>query len=465
MHVHDATAAELTDAIVRYAVERVRMDPVPLDSPRTPAELQAACGATITPEGMGGLPALQLFADVLGPACISVDHPRYLSFVPCAATEAAVLFDLVVGASSVYAGSWLEGAGAVFAENQALRWIADLASLPAEAGGVFVSGGTAGNLSALVAARWRWRDAAGGAHDRTRGLIIASAGAHSSVVQAARVIDADVLGVSADDAGRMSAARIEATVAALSDEDRARVFAIVATAGTTNAGVVDDLTGAATAAGTLGCWLHVDGAYGGAALVAPSVRHRFAGIERADSLIVDPHKWLFAPFDSCALLYRQPEFARRAHTQHAEYLDVLHASHEHDDVTDHRIEDWNPSDYAHHLSRRARGLPFWFSLATHGTDAYRDAVETTLAVAHGGAELIRSSAHCELVVEPELSVVVFRRLGWGPAEYRAWSERMLAEGYAFVVPTAWHGETVLRICIVNPRTSLDDVRGLLDSLS
>ena len=154
----------------------------------------------------------------------------------------------------------------------------------------------------------------------------------------------------------------------------------------------------------LGTWFHVDGAYGAAALVAPSVRDRFVGIERADSLIVDPHKWLFAPFDCCALIYRDPRIGKAAHTQQAEYLDVLH-----DD------DDWNPSDFAHHLSRRARGLPLWFSLATHGTDAYRDAVETTLEVAHAGAELIRRSDHCELVVEPELSIVMFRRLGLEPA--------------------------------------------------
>ena len=145
------------------------------------AELRTAAGPTVTPGGIGGLAALKVFADVLAPACISVDHPRFLSFVPAAPTEAAVLFDLVVGASSIYGGSWLEGGGAIYAENEALRWIADLAGLPPTAGGVFVSGGTAGNLSALIAARWRWRQRADGAMDRTRGLMVASGGAHSSV--------------------------------------------------------------------------------------------------------------------------------------------------------------------------------------------------------------------------------------------------------------------------------------------
>ena len=458
MHLVDDATEQLTDAIVRYAVERVRMDPPPLDGPRSPTELRALAGPTVTPGGIGGLEALRVFGEVLAPACISVDHPRFLSFVPAAPTDASILFDLVVGASNVYGGSWLEGAGAVFAENEALRWIADLAGLPDSAGGVFVSGGTAGNLSALLAARWRWRERAGGAHDRTRGLLVASAGSHSSVVQAARAMDADVCTVPADAVGRLTRPALRAAIDGLDPVDRERAFAVVATSGTTNTGVVDDLAAAADAATELGSWLHVDGAYGGAALAAPSVRDRFAGVERADSFIVDPHKWLFAPFDSCALIYRDPDVGRRAHTQHAEYLDVLHGE------PAGAERPWNASDYAHHLSRRARGLPLWFSLATHGTDAYRDAIETTLRVAGEGADLVRAAPHLELVMEPELSVVLFRRLGWDAARYQKWSDRQLADGVAFVTPSGWAGETVLRWCVVNPRTTVEDLAVIVASL-
>jgi glutamate/tyrosine decarboxylase-like PLP-dependent enzyme len=453
MHRHDASTEVLTQAVIRYAVDRVRMDPPPLDGPRSPAELRAMAGRTITPTGIGGLEALRVFGDVLAPACISVDHPRFWSFVPAAPTEASILFDLVVGASSVYAGSWLEGAGAVFAENEALRWIADLAGLPDAAGGVFVSGGTAGNLSALIAARWKWRHDADGAEDRTRGLVITSSGAHSSIAQAAQAMDCDLARVPSDADGRMRGEALRATLDALDGSDRARTFAVVATSGTTNAGVIDRLDEVADVCADAGVWFHVDGAYGAAALAAPSVRERFAGIERADSLIVDPHKWLFAPFDSCALIYRDPRIAKAAHTQQAEYLDVLHAG-----------DEWNPSDFAHHLSRRARGLPLWFSLATHGTDAYRDAVETTLQTTRTAADLVREADHLELLVEPELSIVLFRRVGWTPADYRAWSDAQLAAGESFVVPTAWHGETVLRICIVNPLTTADDIGALIASL-
>jgi glutamate/tyrosine decarboxylase-like PLP-dependent enzyme len=458
VHHRDDSTEALTRAIIDYAVWRCALDPPSLDHPEPAAVLRERAGRTVTPEGIGGLEALRVFAEVLAPACLSVDHPRMLAFVPAAPNEASTLFDLVVGASSVFGGSWMEGAGAVFAENEALRWLADLAGFPAGAAGVFVSGGTAGNLSALIAARHRWRVRAGGRHDRTRALFVTSTGAHSSVAQAARAMDADVVSVPADDAGRLRRDALVAAVDGLDPADRGRVAAVVATAGTTNAGTIDDLAAAAEVAEGLGCWFHVDGAYGGAALCAPSVRARFSGIERADSFIVDPHKWLFAPFDSCALLYRDPAVARDAHTQRAEYLDVLHS-----DSTD--PSEWNPSDLAHHLSRRARGLPLWFGLATHGTDAYSAAIETTLTVAQEGAALIRAAAHLELLLEPELTVLLFRRPGWEADDYLRWSQRLLDEGLAFVVPTRWQGETCLRLCIVNPRTTVEDLALIVDSLA
>ena len=450
MHRRDVATEVLTQAIVRYAVERLRLDPPPLDNSRPEADLRAMAGRTITPDGIGGLEALRIFADVLAPSCISTDHPRFFAFVPVAPTEAAMLFDLVVGSSALYGGSWLEGAGAVFAENEALRWLADLAGFPPGAGGVFVSGGSAANLSALTAARYRWRL---GRPDRetVRGAVLASAAAHSSVVAAARVMDADVIEVPAGAAGQLTA---QALRRAEDELDLDRAFAVVATAGTTNAGVVDDLDAAADAAEGLGVWLHVDGAYGLAGLAAPSVRHLFIGIDRADSFVVDPHKWLFAPYDCAALLYRDQAIARATFTQHAEYLEVLNERH-----------DWNPSDYAYHLSRRARGLPFWFSLATYGTQAYQDAIEATLTLTRDAAELIRVTPHLELLVEPELSVVMFRRVGWTSTDYHAWSDRLLTEGTAFVVPTTWDGEAVLRCCFVNPLTTVDDVRVVFDSLA
>ena len=459
MHYHDEDSQKLADAIIAYAVDRIRLDPPPLDAPKPLSVLQREVGETITAEGLGAMKALEIFTQQLAPSCISVDHPLFLSFVPGAPTESSVLFDLVVAASNVYAGSWLEGAGAVYAENQALQWLVSLAGLPPTAGGVFVSGGTAGNLSALIAARWQWRQRARGAMDSRRPIIIASGGAHSSVGLAANAMDAELLHAPVDDAGRLTASAVRSTFMALNDVDRARVCAVVATSGTTNIGVIDDLSGIGDFAREHQVWFHVDGAYGAAALCAKSVRHLFVGIEQVDSLIVDPHKWLFGPYDCCALIYRDVRIGKAAHTQKAEYLDVLIQ-----DSTVALDEAYNPADLAHHLTRRARGLPFWFSLATHGTEAYEEAMEITLQVTRDAAAMVRNSTHLQLVVEPSLSIIVVRRLGWQPADYTRWSDRMLHDGLAFVVPTTHNGETVLRMCLVNPRTDPAQMQMLFDSM-
>jgi glutamate/tyrosine decarboxylase-like PLP-dependent enzyme len=447
MHRYTDTTERVAQSLLAYARDRLRLNPVPLDGPRSRDELAAEAGRTITADGLGAPEALRIFAETLAPATVSVDNPRYLAFIPAAPTELATLFDLVVGASSVYGGSWLEGAGAVYAENEALRWIADLAGMPESAGGCFVSGGTIGNLSALVAARHAWRRANDAA---VRPRIAATEQAHSSIDSAAQVMDVDVLRVPADQRGRLTG---EALAGALAADGGAGVFAVATTAGTTNLGVVDDLAGVAAVCRQRGLWMHVDGAYGAAALAAPSVRGTFAGIEHADSLIVDPHKWLFAPFDCCALLYRDPALARAAHTQSAGYLDPIQTDRE-----------WNPSDYAIHLSRRARGLPFWFSLAAHGTAAYSRAIEATLELARAAAGEIERRPELQLLNEPDLSVLVFRRIGWAADDYHRWSSRLLSAGTAFVTPTTHEGEIVTRFAIVNPRTTLADIAAILDSM-
>jgi glutamate/tyrosine decarboxylase-like PLP-dependent enzyme len=265
-------------------------------------------------------------------------------------------------------------------------------------------------------------------------------------------MDVDVLLATTGDDRRLRGAEVGAAIAAR--PEGTEVFAVVATAGTTNLGVVDALGEVADAAAEHGIWFHVDGAYGGAALAAESARPHFAGIERCDSIVIDPHKWLFAPFDCCALLYRQPEVARLAHAQHASYLDPINVDSE-----------WNPTDYGHFLTRRARGLPFWFSLAVHGTRAYSEAVERTLEVTRAGAGLLDAAPHLEMLMAPTLSVLAFRRIGWGQADYDAWSSRLMEEGTAFVLPTQVDGEPALRICIVNPLTTVDDVAMILDSLA
>ena len=344
----------------------------------------------------------------------------------------------------------MEGAGAVFAENQALKWISDLAGMPKSAGGVFVQGGTIGNLSALVAARHEARKRY---PDNQKWVIACSKEAHASIKSAADVMDVGILQIESDQNFKLQGD----VVAKVIDEYQLkhqthRIFAIVATAGTTNLGVIDDLSGIGNAARARGIWYHVDGAYGLAALCSPSVKHLFTGIELADSFIVDPHKWLFAPFDACALIYRNPIVAREAHTQHAGYLESLDTG------------EWNPSDYAIHLTRRVRGLPFWFSLAAHGTNEYAAAMDKTMFIAREGARLINENSNLELILKPELSIVAFKRKGWSGADYQKWSAKLLADQIGFVTPSTHLGEPILRFAIVNPWTKVSDLELILGTL-
>ena len=449
MHDWDAGTDLLAQSIVGYAVERLKTPKDPLWGAHPAEELAQVLASTICPEGIGGHEALRLFRDVLLPSCRSMDDPLNLAYVPTAPTPAATMFDLVVSASSIFAGVWDAGAGAIAAENRAIRWLADLAGYPANAGGVFVSGGSAANLSALVTARHVWRARRGDLETKTaRAVLAVTSEVHASVRSAANVMDIDVITVDVDERGRMTGAALKSAV----ERDGREVFAVVVSAGTTNAGMVDDVREIAEWCRPKNIWVHVDGAYGIAGLCSKTARHHFDGIELTDSFGVDPHKWLFAPYDCAALVYRDPSFAAAAHAQHGDYLDEI----------DRR--QWNPSDYAYHLSRRARGLPLWFSLATYGTEAYARAVETTVEVSYAFAGELTRRPSFILLVEPMLSVVLFSVVGWTKLDYSAWSATRAKEGFVLIVPTTWKGELCLRVCIINPKTTFTQLASILDDV-
>lgn len=434
------------DGVLRWVADRVAGSSDPKTTSRPESELTASAGPAVTAEGIGWQSALSVFDRVLIPATRAQDDPMNLAYIPAAPTRAATAFDLATSAANVFAGIWEAGAGAIHAENEALAWLVELLGWPQTAGGTFVSGGTMGNLSALVTARETVRAKRQPAPEGGWFLACTS-DAHSSILGAARALDVGVVEVAQDDRGHLTGAALRSVLI-----EHPNIFAVVASAGTTNAGVVDDLADIAAACHDFGVWLHVDGAYGGAGLAAPSVRHRFQGVELADSFIVDPHKWFFAPYDCCALLYRDPRTARAAHSQHATYLDQIDR------------EAWNPSDYATHLTRRARGLPFWFSLAVHGTEKYSAAIERTLDIAREVAAGIESRSHLELVKAPELSVLLFARRDWDLDQYQEWSQQAALDGLILCVPTTWRGRTVLRLAFVNPDTEPDRVLEALDTL-
>ena len=461
MFVYDEATTEL---VLAYCRERLALDPVPLDYGGFATDFSELLEGLIGASGNDPAKVLELFEHHLSTAVVSIDSPRFLSFIPAAPSKAALLFDMVVSCSSLNGASWLLAAGAVAAENQVLGLLAELAGLPPTAGGTFVPGGSAANLSALLVAR---DTAAARAGSSTRRRVAVSAEAHSSVTKAIHILGLEVFVVPTAD-HRLTGRALASALAA--DDDAASVFAVVGTAGTTNAGIVDDLDGIGRVAHERGMWFHVDAAYGGGALFSPRTRPLFDGIEQADSLIVDPHKWLFAPYDCAALIYRDPSLARAAHTQDAAYLAVFH--------TLPRApgeppaggkggggEPWNPTDYAFQLSRRSRGMPLWFSLAVYGTDAYREAVEMAIGTAQAAARIVEAAPHTELVREPGLGIVLFRRRGWLRPDYDAWSARMLQDQMAFVMPTTWEGEAVARLAVLHPETTSAMVQEIVDSMA
>jgi len=450
MHTPDQA---LVDVVLAYVTERLSIQETPIDGFGDREEMRKALDGLIGPEPKDPAEVMRIYEKYLSETVLSADSPRFFGFIPAAPTKASLLFDMVVSAASLQGCSWLEAAGAVMAENQALRTMADIAGMPQSTGGTFVSGGSAGNLSALVVAR----DTARASRAAT-GLplyqlqVVVSDQAHSSIKNALNIVDMGAIVIPTLD-GCMTREDLER---GLANQDLSNVVAIVATAGTTNAGIIDQLDAAADTAESHGWWFHVDGAYGGAGMLDPEKRDVYTGIERADSLVMDPHKWWFAPFDSAALLYKDPHLAKAVHTQDASYLDVIHAG----DLTE-----FNPSDLAFHLTRRARGMALWFSLAVNGLDAYRDAVVAGNTMARYAADQIKAHPDCELIREPDLSVVLFRRAGWSAQDYDKWSGDLLSRQVAFVTSSIWCGETVGRLVFLHPGTTTAMVDEVLAALN
>jgi glutamate/tyrosine decarboxylase-like PLP-dependent enzyme len=443
---------QLGRAVFDYCRDRFTR-PAPLDFGGLALEALPDLQGLINREGNDPEQILEFFKDHIAQHVISVDAPGYLAFIPSSPTKNSLLFDMVVACSGLNGTSWLAAAGTVALENQALEFLAKSAAMPQGSGGAFVSGGTMGNLAGLTVGRDIGRAKRPElAPHQVRFAI--SQDAHSSIGKALHILGVEPLVVECDD-HRFTRAKLE--VAMANDPLADNVVGIVATAGTTNAGIIDDLEGLGSFAHENDLWFHVDGAYGGAALFSPSQRHLLAGIRHADTFIVDPHKWLYAPLDCCALIYRDPTTARKILAQKASYLDVLHDS-------DDEAYDWNPSDFAIHLSRRARGLAFWYSLVTNGVQAYEDAVEATIDIANTAGRLIQEADHVELVRPTSLSIVLFRRFGWDAARYDEWSRKLLLDQIAFVTPTKWEGETVARLAFLHPDASEQLVRAILDSM-
>ena len=416
-----------------------------------PAVLMKALSEPVPEQGMEFEVVLdQVERDVLANT-MHVNHPRFFAYVPGPGNFVGAMADALISGYNVFAGTWISGSGPAAVELTVLEWLREMCGLPASAGGVFVSGGTMANLTALAVAR----------HVKIRGrledaTVYFSDQAHSSLEKALRVI-----GLPAENQRRLpsdSAYRLPIGELARQIElDRAagkHPFCVIASAGTTNTGAIDPLPELSALCREQGLWLHVDGAYGAAAIIAERGRELLAGLELADSLSLDPHKWLFQPYEIGCVLVRDRDHLRGTFRILPEYLKdtQLHS------------DEFNFTDYGIQLSRNFRALKLWMSIKVFGLAAFRKAIDRGFVLAEFAEACLRGMPGWEIVTPAQMGIVCFRYSALDDDAHLSLVQTLLEDGFALITSTILRGQTVLRTCTINPRTTETDIRAALERL-
>jgi aromatic-L-amino-acid/L-tryptophan decarboxylase len=391
------------------------------------AELRAALGGP--PPEQPGDPdaALDALLDDVLPFIQHPDHPRFFARIGSPSNFVSVLADAAASGFNVFAGSWTGGSGPATVELVVLDWLRELCGLPEGGDGVLVSGGSVASLVALAAARERAPD---------DGVFYVSSEGHVSVTRALRVLGMRYVVVPAREDHRLHADDVRVAMG-----DGGTPFGVVASAGTTSTGAVDPLEELAG----LGLWLHVDGAYGAPAALTGAV----TGLQHADSLVLDPHKWLFQPYEIGCLLMREPGLLERAFALHAAVL------------RDTATDEVNFRDRSVQLTRTSRALKLWLSIRVFGVAAFREAIAHGIALAEHAEATLRSRPGWEVVSPAQLAIVCFAREGADPTRLAA---AMVDDGFAAPSTTEVAGRVVLRLCTMNPRTTFEDVERTIERM-
>jgi glutamate/tyrosine decarboxylase-like PLP-dependent enzyme len=436
----DALVARLADPGADPVLRRAEAADMASRLGGPPPEQAAEYGAVLA----------RVIADVL-PYAARTDHPGYFAFIPSFTTWPAALAELTAAAANPYCGAWMESAGAAQIELEVVDWFRDWLGMPTSTAGLLVSGGSAANLMALLVAR----EAAGGPSDDS--VLYVSDQAHSSLARTARAMGLrpqQVRVLPTDDRWRLLPETVTAAVRA--DRSVGRVpFALCASAGSTNTGAVDPLGELADVGAEEGLWLHVDAAYGGFAALTAKGRSALAGIDRADSVTLDPHKWLYQPMECGSVLIRDGARLERTFAIHPDYLDG--------DATQGAGE-VNFADRGLQLSRGFRALKIWVTMQTFGLAAFRAAIQRNLELAEFAEALIRRHAGLTLMAPATLGIVCFRR-EWPGCDEAETERRGLAladdlerSGMALVSATRLAGRHAIRLCILNPTSSEEHIR-------
>ena len=437
-------------------VEMLCDESVPALRRATPAEMAARVAPEAPAAGRDFDAILGDLRETVLPYMSRLDHPGYFAFIPACGTWPGALGDLIASALNIYAGSWMESAGPSRLELVVMDWFKDWIGYPSDAAGLLLSGGSAANLTALACAR-----EAQPPIRRGREVLYVCDQAHSSVGRAARVLGlrpAQVRVVASDARHGM---RLDALAAAIEADVRAgrRPLAVVASAGSTSTGAVDDLPGIAALCREHDAWLHVDGAYGAFAALTDRGRAALRGLDLADSVTLDPHKWLYQPFECGGLLVRDGALLRRAFEVVPDYLrDAA--------VRDAEV---NFCDLGLQLSRGCRALKVWCSLQFFGLDAFRAAIDRCLDLAAGAERHVRQHPELELLSPAQLGIVCFRRRGFPGDDEDEVAERnaklvsaFAATGEGLVSSTRLRGRYAVRLCVMNHTSTARNVTRVLD---
>lgn len=397
----------------------------------------------------------------LMPFFTRVTHPRHFAFIPIPSNFVGAIADALASGLNPFAGTWFAGSGPAEIELVTIDWLCKECGLPAEAGGLFVSGGSVANLTALGAARHARLEVRG--QSPAEAVVYFSDQTHSAVDRALAVLGFrpdQMRKIPADGRFRLPVAAVEAALAA--DRAAGRIpFCVIANAGTTNTGAVDPLPELAALCRREDLWLHVDGAYGAAAVLCDRGRRALAGLDQADSLSLDPHKWLFQPAECGCVLVRDRRLLHETYTVHPEYLQDVHRD----------AEAVNFCDYGIQLTRGFRALKLWMTIQVFGMDNLRAAIEHGFELAETAEELLRAGGSWEILTPAEMGIVSFRFTAPGLSEERldaiqlAIVDALLAERWAVVTSTRLAGHNALRLCTINPRSTVDDVRGTIERMA
>lgn len=394
---------------------------------------------------------LELLFERIVPKSFNTAGPGYLAYIPGGGLPHAAVADLIADSVNRYVGVFEAAPGLVQLEANVIRWFCGIAGLPPGSGGVLTSGGSLANLSALIAARRERLP-----ENFLSGTLYASEETHHAVEKAAMLAGFPGGRVRAIPTDARFRIRLDALAAAIASDRAAgrSPFFLVGNAGTTNTGAVDDLAALAELAAKERLWFHVDAAYGGFFLLTEDGRRQMAGIERADTIVLDPHKGLFLPYGTGALLARDVGTLKRAHALSADYMPSMQQ--------DPEFPDFNL--LSPELSRDFRGLRVWLPLAMHGIGPFRRNLEEKLRLARLAADRLREIPGVEILAEPQLSIVAFGLPG-GDERNRRLLERINARKRIFLTGTMLRGRFAIRICVLSFRTHRDRIEEGLEDIA